>query len=282
MSAAQVIVEALPAPVGAEVRGVDLRRDPPGEVIYRMLCAFREHAVLVIRDQDLDARRLIEISEWFGPEYVPPPGLPVAGGADQPRVVEISNREGGVGATSPLPPHSDLMYMPVPPAATMLYAVEVPPSGGETSFSNLQQALMALAPELRERLATLRGVVRNPFAGDGYGRAMSGTHQHYITEEVPEFSHPVVRTHPDTGRPSLYFSPFVEKLLGDIDPEEETRLLELLREHIDREVFYYQHHWRAGDLLIWDNRCTNHKRAPFDTAQARVMRRLEIAGTRPF
>lgn len=282
MPATKMAVEALAAPVGAEVRGVDLRSDPPAESVYRLLSAFREHAVLVFRDQILDDLRLIEISEWFGPGYSPPPGLPVPGGADQPRVLEISNRAGGVGATGPLPPHSDLMYMPVPPAATMLYALEVPPSGGDTSFSNLHRALLALPEAIRERLATVRGVVRNPFAGDGWGRALAGNHQHFIADEVPEFPHPLIRTHPDTGRRSLYFSPFVERLVGDIDAAEADRLLQLLAEHVDRDEFYYVHQWRPGDLVIWDNRCTNHKRAAFDMALPRVMRRLEIAGTRPF
>lgn len=282
MSQGRCEITPLKGPLGAEVHGVDLRCAQTGSVLYSILHAFREHSVLLFREQQLSDERLIEVSEWFGPQYIAPPGLPVAGGSDQPRVVKIANRDGGVGAISPLPPHSDLQYMPVPPSATMLYALQVPASGGDTGFANLRLAYEELPQALRDRLAGLQGVVRNPFVGEGYGRSLSGVHQHYTATEVAEFPHPVVRTHPDTGRRSLYFSPFVEKLVGDIDTDEESELLEQLRHHVDQAHFYYMHQWHAGDLLLWDNRCTNHKREAFDTTQARVMHRLEVAGTRPF
>lgn len=276
------IVHPLDAPLGAEIVGLDLADEPHGDTVFSILSAFRDYSVLVFRDQTLNDERLVEISEWFGPRYLPPPGVPMAGGPDQPRVVEISNRDGGVGVVGPLPAHSDLQYMPVPAAATMLYAVEVPPVGGDTCFANLQRAFKELPPATQQRLSRLKGLVRNPFTGAGYGRTMSGEHQYYINNEVPDCPHPLVRTHPDTGRRSLYFSPFVERIIGDITPDEESALLAALKAHVDQSHLYYVHQWRAGDLLVWDNRCTNHKREAFDVSIPRVMHRLEIAGTRPF
>ena len=282
MKQGQCEIVPFDGPLGAEVRGVDLRFAQSGSILYIILAAFRQYSVLLFREQQLSDERLAEVSEWFGPQYIPPPGLPVAGGSDQPRVVKIANRDGGVGAVGPLPPHSDLQYMPVPPSATMLYALQVPDSGGDTGFANLQWAYEELSPALRERLTQLQGVVLNPFVEAGYGRSLSGVHQHYSAGKVAEFAHPVVRTHPDTGRRSLYFSPFVEKLLGDVGTHEESELLQQLAQHIDQPHLYHMHQWDAGDLLLWDNRCTNHKREAFDTDQPRVMHRLEIAGTRPF
>lgn len=282
MSLGQCDVIPFDGPLGAEIQGVDLRQAQTGSTLFRVLEAFRQHSVLLFRKQKLSDERLVEVSEWFGPQYIPPPGLPVAGGRDQPRVVKIANRDGGVGAIGPLPPHSDLQYMPVPPSATMLYALEVPATGGDTGFANLHMAHEELAWPLRKRLEDLQGLVRNPFVEGGYGRSMSGQNQHYTNENVGEFPHPLVRTHPETGRKSLYFSPFVEKLIGDINVEEESELLAQLVRHVDQSHLYYMHRWQEGDLLLWDNRCTNHKREAFDTEYARVMHRLEIAGTRPF
>lgn len=282
MSRAQCEVVPFSGPLGAEIRGIDLRYTQTGSTLYRVLDAFRQYSVLLFRRQRLSDERLIEVSEWFGPQYIPPAGLPVAGGSDQPRVVKIANRDGGVGAIGPLPPHSDLQYMPVPPLATMLYAVEVPASGGDTGFSNLHRAYEELPRALRQRLAGLQGLVRNPFVEGSYGHGMSGHNQHYTTLELDEFPHPLVRTHPDTGRKSLYFSPFVEQLIGDIGADEEPALRAQLSRHVDQAHLYYMHQWQKGDLLLWDNRCTNHKREAFNTKHARVMHRLEIAGTRPF
>ena len=154
------------APLGAVVTGVDLSKRLNGGVAFAIVQALNAHHVLVFRDQRLDDADLLEIADLLGPRYSPPPGLPIAGGADQPAVLEVSNRSGGFGAVGPLPPHSDLPYTPVPPMGALLYALEVPDAGGETSFSNLHRAYDELTVSMKAEVESLRAVVRNPFAGE--------------------------------------------------------------------------------------------------------------------
>jgi taurine dioxygenase len=170
-------VTALPSiqptggPVGAEVR-LDLARDPPNVAIHAILRALVEHRVLLFRDQVLSEARLLEVSAWFGPVYRPPAGFPMLGGADQPAIVKLSNTEaGGVAGSDPLPMHSDLHNMPFPADISLLYAVEVPGEGGETSWSDLERAYDELDPALRIRLDGVRGSSPNPYTGGAGARA---------------------------------------------------------------------------------------------------------------
>lgn len=267
-------------PLGAEVRGLDLARDPPGACVYDVLRAFADHQVLIFRDQKLTAERQLEVAEWFGPRYVPPPDLPVLGDSSQPPVVPVSNvAEGGVLGSGPLGAHSDLQYMPLPLLGSMLYAVEVPDSGGETSWSNLYRAYEELDVGTRERLRDAKVWALNPYAGRYALRELGGPNQRYVERDVPRFPHPVFRTHPETGRRSLYVSYLSAGLVGVDD--EDGALLRRLQRHADQPHLYYTHRWRPGDVVVWDNRCTNHKRAAFDPGARRVMYRVQIAGSRP-
>lgn len=271
------------APVGAEVRGLDLRTDPPGDAIMALHRAFAEHMVLIFRDQQLEQNRLLEISEWFGSRYVAPPDLPVLGDATQPAVVPVSNVvPGGVLGNSELAAHSDLQYMPVPLLGAMLYAVEVPEVGGCTFWSNLYQAYDELDRETTERIRDVRCWFINPYGGKHAIRSIAGPNQKYVDEELPRFPHPIARTHPVTGRKSLYMSWLAGGIEGPINEVEAKELLERLRKHVDQPHLYYRHEWRPGDVVLWDNRCTNHKREAFDASARRVMYRVQIAGTRPF
>ncbi len=270
-------------PLGAEVR-VDLRADPPGEVVHGLLEALRRHHVILLRDQELTEQRLIEVGGWLGPLYAPPRDVPVLGGEAQPPVVRVSNVDGvGVIGDGSLPPHSDLHNMALPADLSVLYALEVPETGGETSWSNLHQACDELEPGLRARLADVRAASPNPYSGEGARRRkVAGAGQRYVASELAEVSHPVLRTHPWTGRRSLYVGHYVERLLGIADPGEAAALLERLKAHADQEHLYWTHRWRAGDLMISDNRCTNHRRAPFDLDAPRTLLRMMLGGSRPF
>jgi taurine dioxygenase len=167
----------------------------------------------------------------------------------------------------------------------MLHAIEVPAEGGDTGWANLYQAYDELPDDMKRKLANVRGVGINPYAGAaGKWSAGTGTNdgQKIVDDEVPEFPHPIVRTHPVTGRKSLYFSLFVVKLVGLDDPDEQFELLTCLREHTNRPHLYWYHQWQPGDVVVWDNRCTNHVRKAFDPSARRLLWRLQLAGTRPF
>ncbi len=281
----RISIEPLDGPLGAVVRG-DLTSDPSGEDIWNLVDAFTRYHVLVVKEQPMPDPRLLEIAAWFGPQYVAPDNIPVLGTDDQGAVTVLSNRDDiGVGSRVALPFHTDFQFMPVPLKGALLHAVEVPPvsAGGNTSWSNMHLALEELDPALRARIEGVRGIGINPYAGDGKGHGFTGDNQKYTAETVPDFPHPLIRRHPDTGRESLYFSLFVHKLEGFEDrPEEEADIIGQLREHADQDHLYYHHEWTQGDTIIWDNRCTNHKRAEFDQAFLREVHRVQIAGTRPF
>ena len=276
-----ITIEPSGGVLGAEVHGVDLAGPVEGAAVFAILEAFRRHHVLVLRDQHLDDERQLQIAEWFGPRYVPPADLPVLGDDRQPPVVSVSNDPGGVLGDGELAAHSDLQYMPVPLLGSVLYAKVVPEQGGDTSWSNLHLAYDELHDDLRRRLEGLRAWAFNPYAGHRAIRDLAGPNQRYVDEELPPFFHPLVRIHPDTGRRSLYVSWLTAGVEG-FDEEASRQLLGELIGHVDQPRFYWTHRWRAGDLVVWDNRCTNHKRSAFDPAQRRVLHRVQIAGTRPF
>lgn len=273
-------------PVGAEIQGVDLREDPPGDVVFAILQAFTEHLVVFFRGQELSQDRLLDIAQWFGPFNVPPKDLPVLGDENQPPVVPVSNYvEGGMLGNRELEAHSDMSYLPVPLLGAMMYAVELPPVGGDTSFSNLYQAYGELDEETRALVAGLKVWSYNPYTPRfaDRGAVLGGATQKFAEEDPPVFPHPIVRTHPVSGRKSLYVGGLLcEEIVGLDDKEQAAALLERLKAHVDQEHLYYTHQWRPGDLLVWDNRCTNHKRTAFDNSLRRLMYRVQIAGTRPF
>ncbi len=279
----RISIRPLDAPLGAEVIG-DLSTDPSGADIFRIIEAFRDHHVLVIKEQPISDQRLLDIAAWFGPQFVAG-DIPVLGTDEQGEVTVLSNRDDkGVGSRVALPFHSDFQFLPVPLKGAALHAVEVPPveAGGITSWSNLHTALDELDPELRAKIEGVNGIGINPYAGNMEGAGYTGSGQKYTSETVPDFPHPLIRTHPETGRECLYFSMFVHKLDGLADPSEEAEILTALRDHVDQDRFYYHHEWNTGDTIIWDNRCTNHKRSDFDQSYDREVHRVQIAGTRPF
>ena len=274
-------IEPTGGPLGAEVRGVDLSAPIDGATVFAILEAFRSHHVLLFPDQELDDERQLEVAGWFGPRYVPPKDLPVLGNESQPPVVAVSNAPGGVLGDGELGAHSDLQYMPVPLLGSMLHAKVIPSSGGDTSWSNLHLAYDELDPALRDRIEGRRAWAFNPYAGSRAIRDLAGPNQRYVEDEVEPFFHPLVRTHPDTGRKSLYVSYLTAGIEG-MDEAESRALLRELIHHVDDDRFYWTHQWRPGDVVVWDNRCTNHKRTSFDPSEQRVLHRVQIGGSRPF
>jgi taurine dioxygenase len=266
-------------PLGAEVRGVDLSEEQPGDVVFSILRAFARYQVLIFRDQDLDLDRQLEVAEWFGPRYDPPRDQPLCEDATAPVSMVSNVVPNGILGYGELTCHSDLPYMPLPALGSALYALEVPSMGGDTSWSNLYQAYDDLDEQLKAKLPGLMVCAVNPMSGR---LRRGGTNHSYSDYDFPRFPHPVVRTHPETGRKSLFVSYTSFELIGLDDLDEARDLLHALQRHVDQDYLYYRHQWRAGDLVIWDNRCTNHKRTAFDASERRVMRRVVMAGTVPF
>ncbi len=262
---------------GAEVIGMDLSRPPAPGVVERLKMVLADRGVLLFRNQDLSESDQVRFIRAFGETMGHP--LPGVGGASPKdsresdvfyltHGVEDSEDYGqksGDGeykkklGEGKLGWHTDLQYMPEPQVYSLLYAIEIPPEGGDTEYCNLGAAYEALDEETKQRIAGLGCV-------------------HWYSRKIPPVTHPVVRVHPLNGRKILYVSPGLSRKIDAMDEKESKALLQKLFDHCTQKRFCWTHSWSVGDALIWDNRCTMHQRHGFDTTQRRVVRRTQTKG----
>jgi taurine dioxygenase len=175
--------------------------------------------------------------------------------------------------------HTDMSYMPQPPSASLLHALELPESGGDTWFCNMYAAYEALPPALRERLAGLVAVHDSSYTSAGDLR--KGHEPVADVSKAPGARHPVIRTHPLTGRRALFLGRRRNAYLVGLDVAESERLLDQLWSHATQERLTYRHRWRVGDLVLWDNRCAMHRRDAFAADARRIMHRTQVQGDLP-
>jgi taurine dioxygenase len=266
----------LSAAIGAEIRGVDAAAPMDEATFGRIRAAWLAHHVLLFRDQQLSDAALVGFTSRFGELEEAPLFQGRRFVEEHPEVMIISNvtvdgREIGSLGNSEAFWHTDLNFVEAPPAASCLYAHEVPPSGGDTGFANMVAAFETLPPDLAARIAGRRIRHDARFNSAGYLREV----------RVPDTLHPIVRTHPDTGRRSLYLGRRANAVIEGLPAEESEALLDALWAHATADALTWHHRWRAGDLLIWDNRSTLHRRDAFDGSARRIMHRTQTRGTRP-
>lgn len=250
---------------GAEIRGVDLSRPLSEAQASRIVRALLDHCVIFFRGQEISEADQVRFTRIFGR-----PVPHVREQADRPikEIFIISNvTEDGkpIGAlgNDEIQFHSDLSYMPEPGTVSILYAIEVPDTGGDTMWVNLYRAYEELDEGLKGRVEDLRAVHRHP-----------RPQQNPPTPAV----HPVIRTHPETGRRLIYVSPHLTSHIDGVSEAESRELLDKLVSHATQPKYVWRHRWRVGDLLVWDNRCTMHRRESFPNDQRRVMKRTQIFG----
>lgn len=269
-------VKPLSSALGAEIAGVDVAQPLDDVSLERLRAAWLEHLVLLFRRQRLDDAALVRFTGRFG-ELEEAPLFQGRRYVDQyPEVMIVSNvtedgREIGSLGNSEAFWHTDLNFVEAPPAASCLYAHEVPPAGGDTGFANMYRALEALPSELRNRIEGRRILHDARFNSAGYLRET----------RVPDTSHPIVRSHPETGRKCLYLGRRANARIEGVSAEESDALLDALWQYAVSSAVTWHHQWQPGDLLIWDNRCTLHRRDSFDDSQRRIMHRTQTRGTRP-
>jgi taurine dioxygenase len=268
----------------AEISGVDLRAidDAAFATIHR---AWIDHQVLLFRDQRLSDQDLIAFSRRFGPlDHAPiqengrrfVEGLPEIYVVSN--VVENGVAIGSLGAGEAVW-HTDMSYLPEPPKASLLYALEIPPTGGDTWFCDMYAAYASLPAELRRRLAGLRVKHDGTYNSGGYVR--QGVTPTDDPRNAPGTLHPLVCTHPESGRRMLYLGRRRMAWVEGFDLPESDDLLDEIWDHATRPEIVWRHRWRVGDLVLWDNRCTMHRRDPFDPADRRVMHRTQVKGEAP-
>jgi alpha-ketoglutarate-dependent taurine dioxygenase len=254
--------------LGAEIRGLDVSRPLDETTVDAIRRAVQEHLLVFFRGQELTEEAQVRFTRYFGE-----PRVHVREQRERrvPEIFLVSNvLENGepIGSLGygELTFHSDLSYLDRPGSYSIVYAVEVPERGGDTQWANCYAAYEALPEDLRARVVPLRAV-----------------HRHGEDKQNPEVPavHPVVRTHPDTGRRALYVSHQFTRRIEGLPEDEGRELLDTLLTHVSRPEFVWTHKWKAGDVVLWDNRCTLHRREPFDERERRILKRTQIFGEVP-
>lgn len=282
LRAAPITVIPTGAALGAEIRGVDLR-DLDAAQFAAIERAWHDHQVVLIRGQTLSDQDLIAFSRRFGDlDWAPiqETGRRFVEGLPEiyivSNVVKDGEPIGSLGAGEAVW-HTDMSYLGVPPMASMLYALEIPPSGGNTSFCSMYAIYDALPAALKARIADLKIKHDGTYNSGGYLR--QGVTATDDPRTSPGAIHPLVCTHPDTGRRMLYLGRRRNAYLMGLDLPESEALLDELWDVVARPQFAWEHAWQVGDLVLWDNRCTMHRRDPFDASSRRIMHRTQIKGS---
>jgi taurine dioxygenase len=271
--------------VGAEVSGVDLVSLTDSE-FSQIERAWHRYSALLFRGQRLTDDDLLSFSRRFG-ELDPPPNQEHGrqsppGYPDVYVVSNVLDEKGqpiGALGVGELVWHTDMSYLEVPPDASMLYALEVPPEGGNTWLCGMQAAWASLPEELKARVKGRRIKHDGTYNSGGFLR--QGVTPTDDPHTAPGAWHPAVCMHPATGVPSLYLGRRRNSYIEGLSPQESETLLDQLWSHIANPQFAYEHRWRVGDLLLWDNRSTMHRRGPFEERSRRVMHRTQIKGRYP-
>lgn len=284
-----VKVTSLGNGIGAQVEGVDLREPLSPTVIELVMSTWLEHLVLRFRGQrGMTTQELVNFSKVFGeldcaPITTSKTGKPYL--ADFPHVTAISNilvdgePIGGLGNYE-AEWHTDMSYNEETPSASVLYAIELPPSGGNTWFCDMYSAYANLPATLKNRIAGLRCV--HDASRNSAGILRKGVKEGTDPRETIGAVHPLVRTHPITKRKALFLGRRRNAYIPGLSLEASEDLLDTLWCHATRPELTWIQEWTVGDVLIWDNRCTMHRRDSFDPAARRLLHRTQIRGDRPF
>jgi taurine dioxygenase len=266
-------------PFGAVVRGLDLREPLDPSTIAELRAAWLAHQVLVFPDQTLDFAQLEAVATAFGPIGEDPYFRPIPG---QSHVVALTRE---AEETSPLFAdvwHSDWSFLPTPPAGTLLYGVDIPAEGGDTLYADQYAAYDALPSALRERIDGLQGIhsARRGYSKQGmYGERDVGRSMAIVASDdaMATQLHPLVRPHPETGRPALFFSLAYTIGIDGLEESEANALIGELYPYVALDEHVLRHRWEPGMVVLWDNRCLLHSATGGYEGHRRELHRLTIA-----
>ena len=265
--------------MGAEIQGVDLSQPLDADTVAAITDAWHEHIVLLFRDQDIDTDRQIVFAEHFGDVGVRSrPAERRPEGADyNASIMLVSNVKKDGKYIGSLPDgemwfHHDMCYDKAPHKGTFLYAIELPSTGGNTQFTNMYAAYDKLSDDMKQRVQGQRALQIYDFA----------TRETVdISDDISKYKHeiqPVTITHPVTGRRALYVNPLITARIEDMAENESRAMLDELFAFADDPSIAYEHEWRQGDLMMWDNWCSCHARTDFPASERRMLRRCTVKG----
>jgi taurine dioxygenase len=260
---------------GAEITDVDMAKTQTQQTIARMRGVWAQNGVLLFRDQQLQERDVVAFSRLFGDleihireEYL---------SKENPELLIISNvKENGepIGILSDheVGWHHDQIYLPRPALGSLLYSFCIPPSGGNTLFCDLASAYETLPKKKQRNIDTLRAIHSYEYFNRQWSEPTNDTQK----KRSPDVTHPLVRTHPVSGRKAIYADPGMTAGIEGMGQDEAQTLLSELYEWCLQPQFIYEHEWRLGDAIMWDNASTMHKRGDFDPKAERIMKRTTI------
>jgi taurine dioxygenase len=276
-------IQKLADALGAEVSGLDISKPIAKDDLQEILAAWTEHLVLRFRGQELSDPQLLEVSRNFG--EIDPPGPNSYGKpflADFPDINVISNIKvgdqpvGGLGDGEAVW-HADMTYIETPPKASFLHALEIPETGGNTQWGNMYLAYEALPAHLRQAIKGREAIHDATYNSAGMIRR--GMNEVTDPREAPGARHPLVSQHPESGQPCLFLGRRRNSYILGMDLAASDQLLDELWDHIDNPEFTFTQVWQLHDLILWDNRCTLHRRDSFDPHSRRLMHRTQIKGS---
>jgi taurine dioxygenase len=277
-------VEKISGSLGAEVSGVDLSQDLPDEVIAEIRQALLDNLVIFFRDQVMTPAQQLAFARRWGEIHLHPY---MQGMEDYPEILEIvktpADKKNFGGSW-----HSDQMFTAKPAMGTMLYGKVIPSAGGDTLWTNQYLAYESLSEGMRRMLDPLKAVSR----GDNFSSHDGKTRKEYYADKISMkvrdpgstqtvTTHPLVRTHPETGRKALFIGGHVHKF-EDMTEQESKPLIDFLMQHSTRPEFTCRFRWKSGSVAFWDNRCTQHFAINDYPAETRIMQRVTICGDTPF
>ena len=265
--------------IGAEIRGVDLSKPLDADTVAAIKDAWHEHIVLLFRDQDIDTDQQIAFAEHFGDVGTRSrPAERRPEGADyNASIMLVSNVKKDGKYIGSLPDgemwfHHDMCYDKAPHKGTFLYAMELPSTGGNTLFANMYAAYDRLSDDMKERVKGQRALQIYDFA----------TRETVdISDDISKYKHEVQSvtiTHPVTGRRALYVNPLITARIEDMPEDDSRAMLDELFAFADDPSIAYEHEWRLGDLMMWDNWCSCHARTDFPASERRMLRRCTVKG----
>ncbi len=277
-------VQKISGALGAEVRGVDLSTDVSDDVLAEIRAALLDNLVIAIRDQDITPAQQLSFARRWGDIHMHPfvEGMP-----DYPEILAIIKRptdKKNFGGNW----HTDQMFSPSPAMGTMLYAKEVPSAGGDTMFTNQYLCYESLSDGMKQ----LAGQLQTVCVGDNFKAAGGESRKERYSRQMSEMKvkdpgnvqttsiHPLVRTHPETGRKSIYIGGHVQRFDGMTDDESQP-LIDFFMKNSIRPEFTCRVRWQTGTLTFWDNRCTQHFAVNDYPAESRIMHRITVCGDQP-
>jgi alpha-ketoglutarate-dependent taurine dioxygenase len=287
-------VTLLSGTIGAEIRGVDLRQPLDAATVAAIRAVWVQRRVVFFPGQHLDPAQHVAFARQFGevtPAHPVIPGIeghPEVFEIDYGKVRELAKAYGNVSANRGLDWHTDVTFVQRPPTGSILNALVVPPAGGDTSWTDQIAAFAALSPVLQDFLSTLSAVhdgkaafsdlLEKRKAEGDEGGEWDGE----VYANLEPVTHPVVRTHPETGEKILFVNPGFTSHIAELERAESDALLAYLYAHAGRPEFVVRYHWHTGDLGFWDNRSTWHSVAGDYGDQDRVIQRVTLKGDQPF